>query len=114
MVGDDPCLEVPLSGTFAALAALLECVAKAGESMRFGMVSSAIPWKFSDGMIGMLGYEQNTRSLSVKWVFRAVIQCRKFEIQNGSMHTLGTSGAARMGFFHALTTGPAAFALFVR
>ena len=50
MVGDDPCLELPLFGTFAALAALLECIAKAGESMRFGMVSSVMPWKFSDGM----------------------------------------------------------------
>lgn len=42
MLGDEPCLEVvSLSGRFSALAALLECVAKAGESKRFGVVSSA-------------------------------------------------------------------------
>ena len=54
-----------------------------------------------------------THAASVLKDFRAV-KCRRFEIQNDSMHTSGTSGAATMFFFHALTTGAAAVALFVR
>jgi hypothetical protein len=51
---DGSCLElVPLSGASAAPAALW--VAIAGESMRFAEVVSFIPWKFRDGIEGMVG-----------------------------------------------------------
>ena len=42
-----------MSSASAALAAL--CVAKAGESIRFAVVVSFIPWKQSDGIEGMFG-----------------------------------------------------------